>query len=211
MEECGFAHDCGGLCFPRREPPRRRLHTRRVLRHHEPPVADPCGELCVRGWVVAIDAAPKHRDGPTVGIERAAVRLSVDSSREAAEDDKPRGRELPSQQLRDLRSIRGARPRAHYRHGRSAQELDRGATAKEEPGRRVVKLAQARWIGAFLPAHEPQATRRKLRSARRLVEAAPEPLEPPLTRHFHEVCPGLGRKHGEREIAHGRVSSVGER
>jgi hypothetical protein len=25
------------------------------------------------------------------------------------------------------------------------------------------------------------------------------------------VCPGLGRKHGEREIAHGRVSSVGER
>jgi hypothetical protein len=58
MEECGFAHDCGGLCFPRREPPRRRLHTRRVLRHHEPRSQIRAATCASCGWVTYPRAEP---------------------------------------------------------------------------------------------------------------------------------------------------------
>src|SRR5215204_5817241 len=94
--------------FPSRKAPRRGLYAGRVFRDDQATLADPRGELSMRGWIVAIDATAEHRDGQAACFERAAMRLAVDSAREPAHDDDSGRSELPRARTRHLRAVRRA-------------------------------------------------------------------------------------------------------
>src|SRR5204863_6963047 len=94
LDDNGDGGESGDDAIARREPPRRRLHTGRVLGQDQSRLRDASREIGVRGGVVAVDAATEDRDGGAFGVERAAVRLAVDATRETADDDEACGREL---------------------------------------------------------------------------------------------------------------------
>ena len=62
LDDDGRGAEAGDDPVPRRESPRRGLDARLVLRHDQPRLGDPAGELAVRGRVVAVDPAAEHGD-----------------------------------------------------------------------------------------------------------------------------------------------------
>ncbi len=133
LDDHGRGAETGDDPVPGREPPRRGLDARLVLRHDQPSLDDPAGKVAVRGRVVAVDAAAEHGDGDTADVERAAVRLAVDPPRHAADDDEPRRRQLAAERSRHGAAVRGARPRADDRDRGPGKQLrsapHRGARA----------------------------------------------------------------------------------
>ncbi len=166
----------------------------------------------MRGRVVTVDAAAEDGDRRAAGLQSSAVRFSVDTSREPADDDDARRGELPAEEPRHLRAVGRARPRADDGDGLPSQRPAAGGSAHEETGRRVVNRPQERReirVGAREPAHAvlPQAT--EIRAfVERAGERAKDRIAPWLP---HEVPVRLGRERGQREIAHAVPSSVGER
>ena len=96
------------------------------------------------GRVVPVDTAAEYGNGVTVSLERAAMSLTVDSPRKAADDDEPGGRELASEHARDLRTVRRAGPRADDRNGRLRQQLRSSDAAEVQTRRRIVNRPQER-------------------------------------------------------------------
>ena len=100
-----------------------------------PSLADARGQLGVRGRVVAVDAAAEHGDRAAARLERAAVRLAVDSTREAADDDETRpppapGRAAARPAIRTTSRL--APPRSPLRVGREARRSP--APRRKSPG-----------------------------------------------------------------------------
>ena len=114
----------------------------------------------VRGRIVAVDAAAEHGDRRAARLERAAVRLAVDTAREAADDDEPGRRELAPEHPRHLCAVGRAGARADDRDRRPREQLGSRAAAEEEARRRVVDRAQERREAGAERASEPEARAR---------------------------------------------------
>ena len=96
----------------------------------EPGLANPRGELGVGCRVVAVDTAAEDCDRQPARLERAAMGLAVDSSREAADDDEAGPAELPAEHPRDLGAIGRARPRADHAHRSRRSKRSRSASPR---------------------------------------------------------------------------------
>ena len=111
--------DCGDKArddaVPGGEAPGRRLDARWVLGNDQPSFADLPRELRVRGRVVTVYPAAEHGDRDAAGLERAAVRLPVNSTGHATHDHDPRGREIASERPGYVRAIGRAGPGSHHR------------------------------------------------------------------------------------------------
>ena len=107
---------------PRGKSPRRRLDAGLVLGDDQAALADPSSELGVGGRVVAVDPTSEHRDRHA-GLERAAMRLAVDSSSHSADHDEPCRGELSRERARHGTSVcraRSGRPRPRRRAWRGS-------------------------------------------------------------------------------------------
>ena len=111
-----------------REAPRRRLDAGRVLGHDQTTLGDARRELGMGGGVVAVDAAAEDGDRQTAGVERAAVGIAVDASREAADRRRARPRRARGRAF--------ARPRRRTT-SRSGRRRSRPRDGRAAPGRRV--------------------------------------------------------------------------
>ena len=102
------------------EPPRR-LRAGRVLGRDQSIAGDALRQLGVGTWVVPVDPAARGPPGRPAHVERAAMRLAVDSTREPAHDDEARRGQLAPEPSRDLPSVRAARPCSDNCDGRRAE------------------------------------------------------------------------------------------
>src|SRR5437763_5267279 len=132
-------HRYARLAFPRREAPRRRLDPGLVLRDHKAALADAPGQLRMGGRVVAVDPAAEHGDRHALSLERAAMSLAIDASRQPADDDEPRPRQLSTEHSGDLRPVGRACARADDRNRRSREKLNL-------PGAAEVSTRGGSWI-----------------------------------------------------------------
>ena len=122
--------------------PGRGLDARLVLRHDQPALDDPAGELAVRCRVVAVDAAAEHGDRDAADVESAAVRLAVDPPCHAADDDEPRSRQLaPERSAR--RSGRTTSMPAHRRSRPQAAQAARSAPSPRSQSASVGRGSRA--------------------------------------------------------------------
>jgi hypothetical protein len=94
--------------------------------------------------IVTVDAAAEHRDGDASGLERAAMRFTVDPAREPADDDETGGGELAPKPARDLGAVGRARAGADDRDRRTREDLALGAAADKQAWRWVVDRPQER-------------------------------------------------------------------
>jgi hypothetical protein len=210
--------DDGRIAEPRddavagREPPRRRLHSRRVLRQDQPPLGNRCGKRTVRAWVVAIDAAAEDGDGFATSIEGAAMCPAVDPAREAGYDHDAGPRDLSCQLPRDVRAVVRATSCADDSDGRAREERRVGRAAEEQTRRRVVDCTEARRKVGSGSRDPADAAGREELHVRLRVERRREACESlraglAVGRVF-VVCGGERR---ERELVHACCSSVGDR
>ena len=161
--------------------------------------------------VVTVDAAAEHRDRRASGLESAPMRLPVHAAREAADDDEPSCRELPTEQPRDLGAVRRARSGAHDGDGRPQQRLGSGGAAHEETWRRIVDRSEQRRevrVGAAEPANSGPVQASEVRG---LVERPDERPERSVARHLDHVGVARSRERRDRHLAHRALSSVGDR
>ena len=158
----------------------------------------------MRRRIVAVDAAAEHGDRDAARLERALVRLAVDAAREAAHDDEPRRRELPTERSRDLRAVAAARA--------GSDDRDRRPREQRRPSRRRAGTGPAadrgspRSSGGNADAERP-------RSGARAPRAQPEACS--SNRAANAASPrGRGASDAStaaREVAHRPSSSRGER
>src|SRR5581483_4881823 len=141
LDDDGGGAETGDDAVARGEPPRRRLDARRVLRDDQPRLGDATREIGVRGGIVAVDAAAENGDRRAACLERATMRLAVDTARETADDDEPGGGELASQAARDRCAVARTCARADDCDGRALEQLERRSAAHEQPDRRIVDRA----------------------------------------------------------------------
>ena len=151
-------HDDRGGAQPRndpvarREPPRRGLDPRLVLGDHEPAFRYAPRELRVRGRVVAVDSTAENGTGEPVGVQGAAVRLPVDSARQAAHDHEARAREVAGERTGDRPTVGRARTGSDNGDGRAREVGELAAPSQEELSGRVVNRAkQRRELGVSSP------------------------------------------------------------
>ena len=191
-------------------PPRRAPPPRRVLRDDEAALADPARELTMRRRVVAVDAAPEHAHGHAARRQGAAVRLAVDSAREAADNDEARGGELAREGAGHLGAVRRAGTRADDRDGRPGKEADVAGAAQEESRRRIVDRAEKRREARIRAGEPTQAAAFELDAVGRGVEAPLEGCEARAPRRVDDMCVGGSGERGQGEVAHGAESSFGD-
>src|SRR5262249_2999655 len=156
---------------PRREPPRRGLDSGRILRDDQAVRSDAPRELGMGSRVIAVDAAAEDRDRRATALERAAVSLSVDSARHAADDEKSGARQLATERACNVRAVCRARARTDDRYCRPVEERRVGRTAEKEPGRRVEDRRQCRRKARLRAADPPDAGAGEPLPERGLVEA----------------------------------------
>ena len=141
--------ETGDHAVPCREPPRCGLHPRRVLGDDESARPDAASQLPMSGRVVAVDPTAEHRDRRAAGLERAAVRLSVDAARQPAHHDEPRTRPA-----RVRASARPARRTASTSARRRRRPSRAGAHRIRRPRERTIPAADrgSRAAAAETPA-----------------------------------------------------------
>ncbi len=103
--------------------------------------------------VVAVDPAAENGDGDSSGVERAAMRLTVDAASHPADDDQAGRRELPPERARHRAAVGRARTRPDDGDRRTGQELVRTGPAKEERRWRIVDRGEKRWEGWIAAAY----------------------------------------------------------
>ena len=163
------------------------------------------------GRIVTVDPAAEDRDRRAAGFERAAMRLSVHSPREAADDDEPHRGELAPQHPCDLGAVGGARSRADDGHRRPPQRLGSCCTADEEARRRIVDRAEQRREVGVRAAEPANSGLFQAAEICGLVERLEEHPVRAVARHVHDVGVACGGKGRERQFAHRALSSVGDR
>ena len=174
-------------------------------------VGDPPCELGVGRRVVAIDAAAQHGDRRAAGVERAAMRLAVDSARETADHHEPGGSELAAEHPGDLRAVRRAGARADDRDRGPCEHVRvAGAPRRNSP-------LGASWIavGERREAHVDRASQRGPRRSSAARYLAPSNAFLNAAKRADRSSsrgwmPRLGGEGGKCELAHA-VSSLGAR
>ena len=161
--------------------------------------------------VVAVDAAPEDGDCHTARLKGAPVRLSIHAASKSAHNDKPGCGQLAAEQSRHLRAVRRAGAGSDDGDRPLLEQLVRARTAQEQPGRRIVELAQKPRESRVRPPHEAEVLRLERLQEPRRVEPPPEAPEPMLPRLVDHVRSGLGGECDQRKVAHRDPSSVGER
>ena len=168
-------------------------------------------QLGVGGRIVTVDPTAEDRDRGAAGFERTAMRLSVHSAREAADDDDPNRRELPPQHPCDLGAVGRAGSRADDGRSRPPQRLGSGCTAEEQARWRIVDRAE-QWGEVGVGATEPvNAVLAQAAEVCGLVERLEEHPVRAVARHVHDVGVARRGEDRERQVAHRALSSVGDR
>ena len=151
----------------------------------------------MRGRVVPVDAAAEHGDREAARLEGAAMRVAVDASREPADDDEPRGRQLAAEHPCDVRAVGGARAGADDRNRRAVEQLQLCLAAREQSGRRVedrYETAREARRRARQPAKPAPV---QVGQVGALVEVALESRETLATRSRDQMRVGVRRERGD--------------
>ena len=164
----------------------------------------------MRGGIVAVDAAPEHGHGHPAGLQRSAVRLGVDSAREAADDDETRLCEVPGERSSSGGAVPGARACADDGDGGPSEEIELSTAAHEQPCRRVVDGAEQRWECRRRAGEEAKPRGGQSLLVRVAIERAHVRRPARTERGPDQMRARLSREDRESELAH-VASSWGER
>ena len=99
-----------------------------------------CRQLLVLGRIDLGQSGGGDRDRPTAGLERAAMRGSIDAARQAADHRDPRAGQARGEPLGLLPAIDGTTPRADDGHGQLVAGFESSATIQN--GGRVANFGE---------------------------------------------------------------------
>jgi hypothetical protein len=123
-----------------------------VFAHHGPVFCDLLGQTGILLGVDDVDPAAQHGDRPAAGLQATAVGDGVDAPGHSADDGDPGPGHVSTQHARGFLAIDRCPPGADDGHGPLVAGLN--APAHIQDRRRIVDLAQVRWVVGAVPGED---------------------------------------------------------